>query len=129
MYSGDLVSGNQLSRQVGVNVRMKVKDSAAVVVGGASGMGRATAEQLMQKGARVAVLDLPTSEGAAIANELGASFHPCDVTDSDGVEDALAAAVEQLGALHVAVNTAGGGVSARTLSKNGPHPLDAFRSV
>jgi NAD(P)-dependent dehydrogenase (short-subunit alcohol dehydrogenase family) len=114
-----------------VNVRVKVKDSAAVVVGGASGMGRATAERLADQGARVAVLDLSTSEGAATAKELGAgaSFHPCDVTDSDGVEAALAAAVEDLGALHIAVNTAGGGVSARTLSKSGPHSLDAFRSV
>lgn len=94
-------------------------------------MGRATAERLAEQGARVAVLDLPTSEGAAAANELGAaaSFHPCDVTDSDGVEAALAAAVEDMGALHIAVNTAGGGVSARTLSKSGPHSLDAFRSV
>src|SRR6202042_407404 len=55
--------------------------------------------------------------------------HPCNVTDSEGVEASLAAAVEDLGALHVAVNTAGGGVSARTLSKTGPHSLDAFRSV
>jgi NAD(P)-dependent dehydrogenase (short-subunit alcohol dehydrogenase family) len=57
---------------------VKVKDSAAVVVGGASGMGRATAERLAEQGARVAVLDLPTSEGAAAANELGAaaSFIP-----------------------------------------------------
>jgi NAD(P)-dependent dehydrogenase (short-subunit alcohol dehydrogenase family) len=110
---------------------MKVKNSAAVVVGGASGMGRATAERLAERGARVAVLDLPTSEGPAVAKELGAdaSFHPCNVTDSDGVEAALAAAVEDLGALHIAVNTAGGGVSARTLSKDGPHSLDAFRSV
>ncbi|HEX4392596.1 MAG TPA: SDR family NAD(P)-dependent oxidoreductase, partial [Mycobacterium sp.] len=75
---------------------MKVKDSAAVVVGGASGMGRATAEQLAERGARVAVLDLPTSDGAAVAKELGvgSSFHPCDVTDSDGVETALGAVIE-----------------------------------
>ena len=94
-------------------------------------MGRATAERLAEQGARVAVLDLPTSEGAATAKELGAgaSFHPCNVTDSDGVEAALVAAVQDLGALHIAVNTAGGGVSARTLSKSGPHSLDAFRSV
>lgn len=94
-------------------------------------MGRATAEQLAERGARVAVLDLPTSDGAAVAEGLGAgaSFHPCDVTDSDGVETALAAAVERLGALHIAINTAGGGVSVRTLSNSGPHPLDAFRSV
>jgi NAD(P)-dependent dehydrogenase (short-subunit alcohol dehydrogenase family) len=110
---------------------VKIKDSCAVVVGGASGMGRATAERLAELGARVAVLDLPTSRGAAVAQELGAgaSFHPCNVTDADGVEQALAAAVQQLGALHIAVNTAGGGTSQRTLSKSGPHALDAFRSV
>ncbi|WP_221046322.1 SDR family NAD(P)-dependent oxidoreductase [Mycobacterium senriense] len=110
---------------------MKVKDNAAVVVGGASGMGRATAQRLAERGARVALLDLPTSDAAAVARELGggASFYPCNVTDSDGVETALAAAVENLGALHIAVNTAGGGISARTLSRNGPHALDAFRSV
>jgi NAD(P)-dependent dehydrogenase (short-subunit alcohol dehydrogenase family) len=80
-------------------VRVKVKDSAAVVVGGASGMGRATAEQLAVRGARVAVLDLPTSDGAAVAKELGAgsSFHPCDVTDSDGVETALGAGPRRMG--------------------------------
>ena len=107
---------------------MKVKGSAAVIVGGASGMGRATAERFAERGAVVAVLDLPTSDGAAVAKQFG-SFYPCDVTDSDGVEASLAAAVQDMGALHIAVNTAGGGVSARTLSKNGPHSLDAFRSV
>lgn len=107
---------------------MKVKGSAAVIVGGASGMGRATAERFAERGAVVAVLDLPTSDAAAVAKQFG-SFHPCDVADSDGVEAALAAAVENMGALHIAVNTAGGGVSARTLSKSGPHSLDAFRSV
>ncbi|MDT5337454.1 MAG: hypothetical protein QOD90_2959, partial [Mycobacterium sp.] len=100
-----------------MRVRVKVKHSAAVIVGGASGMGRATAERLVERGATIAVLDLPTSDGAAVAEELGASFHPCNVTDSEEVEATLAAAVEQLGALHIAVNTAGGGVSARTLSK------------
>src|SRR6202011_3535419 len=101
VYCDDLVRGDkQYSKKTGV--RVKVKDSAAVVVGGASGMGRATAEQLAERGARVAVLDLPTSEGAATAKELGAgaSFHPCDVTDSDGVETALGAVIEDLGALH-----------------------------
>jgi NAD(P)-dependent dehydrogenase (short-subunit alcohol dehydrogenase family) len=110
---------------------VKIKDSAAVVVGGASGMGRATAERLAGLGAKVAVLDRPTSDGATVAMELGAgcSFHPCDVTDTEGAEQALQAAVEVLGALHIAVNTAGGGISARTLGKTGPHSLDAFRSV
>jgi NAD(P)-dependent dehydrogenase (short-subunit alcohol dehydrogenase family) len=110
---------------------VKIKYSAAVVVGGASGMGRATAERLTERGAKVAILDLASSEGAIVAKELGVgvSFHPCDVTDPDGAERAVQAAVEELGALHIAVNTAGGGISQRTLSKTGPHPLDAFRSV
>lgn len=110
---------------------MKIQDSAAVVVGGASGMGRATAERLAERGAKVAILDLAASEGTTVAKELGASasFHPCDVTDPDGAESAVHAAVEELGAVHIAVNTAGGGISQRTLSKTGPHPLDAFRSV
>jgi NAD(P)-dependent dehydrogenase (short-subunit alcohol dehydrogenase family) len=110
---------------------VKIQDSAAIVVGGASGMGRATAERLAERGAKVAILDLAASEGATVAKELGAgaSFHPCDVTDPEGAESAVRAAVEELGAVHIAVNTAGGGISQRTLSKTAPHPLDAFRSV
>ncbi|MGB9249919.1 MAG: SDR family NAD(P)-dependent oxidoreductase [Mycobacterium sp.] len=110
---------------------MKIQHSAAIVVGGASGMGRATAERLAERGAKVAILDLAASEGATVAKELGAgaSFHPCDVTEPERAENAVHAAVEELGAVHIAVNTAGGGISQRTLSKTGPHPLDAFRSV
>jgi NAD(P)-dependent dehydrogenase (short-subunit alcohol dehydrogenase family) len=108
-----------------------VKGLTAMVVGGASGMGRATAVRLASLGARVAVLDLPVSEGAAVAGELGGGsvFYPCDVTDAAGTEQAVQAAVDELGALRIAVNTAGGGISKRTLTKDGPHPLDAFRSV
>jgi len=103
----------------------------AVLVGGASGMGRATAEKLAALGAKVAILDLPSSDGAAIAKELGNGtvFRPCDVTDAAGAEAALRQAAADLGALRIAVNTAGGGVSKRTLAKGGPHSLDAFRSV
>ncbi|WP_067662428.1 SDR family NAD(P)-dependent oxidoreductase [Nocardia miyunensis] len=110
---------------------MRVKDKAAVVVGGASGMGKATAELLIELGAKVAILDLERFDGAAVAEELGArsSFHPCDITNADSAEQALNAAAETWGGLHIAVNTAGGGVSVRTLSKSGPHPLDVFRSV
>jgi NAD(P)-dependent dehydrogenase (short-subunit alcohol dehydrogenase family) len=110
---------------------VKVQDVTAMVVGGASGMGRATAARLAGLGARVAVLDLPASDGLAVAKELGSGsvFHPCDVTDAAGTEQAVAAAVADLGGLRVAVNTAGGGISKRTLAKDGPHPLDAFRAV
>jgi NAD(P)-dependent dehydrogenase (short-subunit alcohol dehydrogenase family) len=110
---------------------MEVAGTGAVVVGGASGMARATAQRLHDGGARVAILDLPTSAGMEVAASIGpeVSFHPCDVTDHEGTERALAAAVDALGALHIAVNTAGGGIAKRTLGKRGPHPLDAFRGV
>ena len=108
---------------------MELKVIAAVVVGGASGMAKATAEMLVREGARVSILDLPTSKGKEVANELGGSFYACDVTDFDGAEAALSNACDELGALHFICNTAGGGIAKRTLSKKGPHPLDDFRRV
>jgi NAD(P)-dependent dehydrogenase (short-subunit alcohol dehydrogenase family) len=108
---------------------VEISGKKAVVVGGASGMARAAAEMLHAKGAAVAILDLPTSGGAEVAGQLGGTFHPVDVTDETGTERALADAVEALGGLHVAVNTAGGGTAMRTLTKDGPHPLAEFRRV
>jgi NAD(P)-dependent dehydrogenase (short-subunit alcohol dehydrogenase family) len=64
-----------------------------------------------------------------VASALGGTFHPIDVTDDEGVELVLAEAVAALGGLHIAVNTAGGGVAMRTLTREGPHPLAAFRQV
>jgi NAD(P)-dependent dehydrogenase (short-subunit alcohol dehydrogenase family) len=108
---------------------MEISGKAAVVIGGASGMAKATAEMLVREGAQVSILDLPRSKGAEVAKELGGSFHACDVTDFEGTEAALTAACDELGALHLVCNTAGGGIAMRTLSKKGPHPLDAFRRV
>jgi NAD(P)-dependent dehydrogenase (short-subunit alcohol dehydrogenase family) len=109
---------------------MKVAGMGAMVVGGASGMGRATAELLRERGASIAILDLPTSAGAEVATGVSGSFHPCDITDDRGVEQAIDAAVTALGgSVHIAVNTAGGGIARRTLTKQGPHPLDEFRRV
>jgi len=110
---------------------MEPAGKKAVVVGGASGMARATAELLAKKGATVAILDRPTSAGSEVAKAIGngTTFHPCDVTDAEGTEAALAEALEALGAIHIAVNTAGGGIGGRTIGREGPHPLDAFRQV
>jgi NAD(P)-dependent dehydrogenase (short-subunit alcohol dehydrogenase family) len=109
---------------------MEIAGKKAIVVGGASGMAKASAELLVEKGASVAILDRPQSAGADVGAALGGTFHPCDVTDAAGTEAALDAAVEALGgSLHVSVNTAGGGIARRTLSKEGPHPLDEFRNV
>ena len=106
---------------------MEIKGKKAVIVGGASGMAKASAEMFRQKGADIAILDLPSSAGAEVAEELGGTFHEVDVLDDDQVETALGDAVSALGGLHIAVNTAGGGIGKRTLTKEGPHPLEDFR--
>jgi NAD(P)-dependent dehydrogenase (short-subunit alcohol dehydrogenase family) len=110
---------------------MQIKGLRAIVVGGASGMARATAEAIVAGGGTVAILDLASSDGEAVAAEIGGgtTFHPCDVTDFEGTEEVLKAAAAALGGLDAVVNTAGGGVAKRTLSKDGPHPLDEFRWV
>ena len=109
---------------------MDLKGKHAIVVGGASGMARASAELLAERGVSVAILDRPQSVGAEVAKALGGSFFPLDVTDAEETEAAIDGAVEALeGSLHISVNTAGGGGARRTLSKEGPHPLDAFRAT
>ena len=109
---------------------MEIDGKKAMVVGGASGMARATAESLAAKGRTVAILDLPTSAGEEVAD--GARRHVPPVrrhSTTTATEAAVDAAVEALGGLHIAVNTAGGGIGKRTLSKDGPHPLDDFRRI
>ena len=110
---------------------MDIEGLRAIVVGGASGMARATVERLVAGGGRVVIIDLPTSAGAEVADETGSgtSFVACDVTDFEGAEAALAQATESLGGLDAAVNTAGGGTAKRTLSKDGPHPLEEFQRI
>jgi NAD(P)-dependent dehydrogenase (short-subunit alcohol dehydrogenase family) len=108
---------------------VEIKGKKAVIVGGASGMARASAELLHERGASVAILDLPASAGAEVAKELGGTFHAVDVTDDANVEQAINDAADALGGMHIAVNTAGGGTAMRTLSKDGPHPIAEFRRV
>jgi NAD(P)-dependent dehydrogenase (short-subunit alcohol dehydrogenase family) len=102
----------------------------ALVTGGASGLGRAAAEELHRAGANVLVADL-SDQGNAAAAELGdrAAFARTDVTSRDDVSAAIAAAVEAFGGLHVVVNCAGLAWAARTLGREGPHDLDAFARV
>ena len=108
---------------------MDSKGKRAIIVGGASGMAKASAELLVQRDVAVAILDRPQSAGAEVAKELGGTFHPVDVTDDAGTEAAIDAAVEALGGeVHISVNTAGGGIGKRTLTKEGPHPIEEFRA-
>jgi NAD(P)-dependent dehydrogenase (short-subunit alcohol dehydrogenase family) len=108
---------------------MEISGKKAIVVGGASGFGRATAEALAKRGASVAVLDRPQSKGKEVADQIGGTFYEVDVTDFDGTEKVLEQAVADLGGLHIAVTTAGGGVGERTIKKDGPHSLESFRKT
>jgi NAD(P)-dependent dehydrogenase (short-subunit alcohol dehydrogenase family) len=108
---------------------MEIEGKKAVIVGGASGFGRATAEALAKRGASVAILDRPQSKGKEVADAIGGSFHELDITDFAGTEQVLQQAIDGLGGLHIAVTTAGGGIGERTVSKTGPHSLDSFRAV
>lgn len=85
---------------------MRLTDSVALVTGGASGLGRATAERLLDDGAQVVICDLPTSDGAAVAEKIGAVFAPTDITSESDVRAAVGAASE-LGPLRTVVNCAG----------------------
>ncbi|MGV9410391.1 3-hydroxyacyl-CoA dehydrogenase [Nocardia sp. NPDC003693] len=109
---------------------MKTADIAAVVTGGASGLGLATVRELHSAGAKVVILDLPSSEGKAVADELGERvvFSPGDVTSEEDVTAALDAA-EQLGTLRIAVNCAGIGNAIKTVGKQGAFPLDSFKKI
>lgn len=101
----------------------------AVVSGAASGLGKATATRIAELGGRVVVMDLATSDGAAVAAELGDNvfFHPTDVTNEDDVAAALDLAESSFGApINTAVNCAGIGVAMTTLSRRGVHPLADF---
>ncbi|KAA0095351.1 3-hydroxyacyl-CoA dehydrogenase [Mycolicibacterium sp. P1-18] len=106
---------------------MQIKDSVAVVTGGASGLGLATVKRLLDAGGSVVVIDL---KGEEVVAELGerAKFVTANVTDEDAVAKALDVA-ESMGPLRINVNCAGIGNAVKTVSKNGPFPLDGFRKV
>ena len=107
---------------------MQVSGKTALITGGASGLGHATAQELVAAGANVVLLDLPSSDGESCAAEFGeeALFAPADVTDADQVSDAIAMATETFGGLHIAVNCAGIAPAQRTVGRKGPHDLDVF---
>jgi NAD(P)-dependent dehydrogenase (short-subunit alcohol dehydrogenase family) len=108
---------------------VNVENKIAMVTGGASGLGRATVETLLEGGAKVVIADLPSSPGEGVAKELGAHYSPTDVTSEADVQAAVAAAVAEYGALHIAVSCAGIGWAQRTVDRNGPHSLDVFTKV
>ncbi|MCW2491787.1 MAG: hypothetical protein QOH56_2129 [Pseudonocardiales bacterium] len=109
---------------------MEVAGKAALVTGGASGLGLATVHQLVELGANVVVVDLPSSQGKTVADEFNGKvvFVPADVTDEDAVAAAVEAAIA-LGELAVVVNCAGIGPPQRVVGRDGAQPLSAFSKI
>jgi 3-hydroxyacyl-CoA dehydrogenase / 3-hydroxy-2-methylbutyryl-CoA dehydrogenase len=108
---------------------MRIEGASAIVMGGASGLGEATARALTERGARVTIADLNEEKGNALAGDIGATFLKADVTNAEEVEAAVAAAAGGDGGLRIAVNCAGVGWAERISHKNGPHNLEMFSKV
>ncbi len=110
---------------------MQVNDVRALITGGASGLGFATAERLIAGGARVTILDVNQEAGAEAARALGAAarFEAVDVTNESAVDAAIEHAVQEMGGLNLTVNCAGVAWPRRIVNKEGPMPGDFFRKV
>lgn len=110
---------------------MQIRGRTAVITGGVSGLGEATARSLLARGANVLLMDVNQERGKALCDELGpqVDFAKTDVTVAGEVEAAVRKAVERFGALHIAVNCAGMGSAARVVGKDAPHDLGYFQKV
>lgn len=106
---------------------MKLSETCAVVSGGASGLGEATARHFASLGAKVTLLDRDAERGEAVAADISGHFVQADVTDDASVTRAVEAAVAHMGHLNVAINCAGIALGIKTVGRDGPHPLDAFQ--
>jgi NAD(P)-dependent dehydrogenase (short-subunit alcohol dehydrogenase family) len=110
---------------------MNLESVRAVITGGASGLGLATAARLAAAGGRVALLDLQDAAGHQAAASLGAnaSYHHCDVTSEADVEAAVQEAARRMGGLNLAVSCAGVATPGKLLGRDGPLPAAAFQRV
>jgi len=104
---------------------MQIQECSALITGGASGLGKGTATVLASAGAKVVIVDLPSSPGEQVAAELGATFVPADVTNEEQVQAAVDAA-QSLAPLRITVNCAGIATAGRTVGRQGPLDLASF---
>ena len=110
---------------------MEISNKVALVTGGASGLGLATAELLIESGSKVMLLDLNEVNAKSAVEKLGSnsSYVIANVTDEESVQSAIDKTVEAFGGLHVVVNCAGIGSASKTVGRDGAHPLDYFKLV
>jgi NAD(P)-dependent dehydrogenase (short-subunit alcohol dehydrogenase family) len=108
---------------------MDIRGHAAIVTGGASGLGAATAEMLAEAGAKVAILDVNDEGARAAANKIAGLALHCDVTDADATAKAVAAAKDRHGVARIVINCAGIGPAKRIVGRDGPMPLEDFARV
>lgn len=110
---------------------MELQDKVAFITGGASGLGKATAENFIKAGGKVMVFDLNEENAKKAAQELGANaaYAAGDVADEAAVKAAIQKAVDTFGTIHIDVNCAGIGAASRTLGREGPMPLRMFEFV
>ncbi|HST55704.1 MAG TPA: SDR family NAD(P)-dependent oxidoreductase [Solirubrobacteraceae bacterium] len=108
---------------------MRIEGSSAIVIGGASGLGEATARRLHAQGAVLTIADVNAEKGQALASELGAGFAACDVREETQVQDAVQQAAAADGGLRIAVCCAGTGWAQKVAGSKGPHPLLPFETI
>ncbi len=108
---------------------MDIRGHAAIVTGGASGLGAATARMLAEAGAKVAIFDVNHKAAAEVAIDVNGLSVACDVTDSDATEKAVAAAAKDHGPARIIINCAGVGPAKRIVGRDGPMPLAEFARV
>jgi len=108
---------------------VRIAESSAIVVGGASGLGEATVRALHAQGALVTIADVNADKGSALASELELEFVACDVREEEQVQAAVTRAAEAQGGLRIAVCCAGTGWAQKVAGSKGPHPLMPFETI
>ncbi len=110
---------------------MNIKNKVAIVTGGASGLGEATAKHYVSLGAKVAIFDRDNENGSKLATTLGDAAVYCsvDVTGAKSVEQGVAQVIERFGAIHIVNNYAGVGTATKTINKDGPGDYELFKKV
>ncbi|CAH0247944.1 putative oxidoreductase Rv1144 [Peribacillus sp. Bi96] len=110
---------------------MDIKETIAVVTGGASGLGAATVRNIINKGGKAIIFDLSEEKGAKMAHELGNSvlFVKTDVTSEDSVREGLKKGIERFGSINAVINCAGVAIAEKVIGRKGTHELKAFSKV